>query len=444
MLLHTPVRILSSRQPFAQLVVRGVLRILIRSWHPHYLGPVVIHASSRLPSKEDVAAWLGDEDFARHFAQQGWMDRGDLKVLPYGAIIGTAQLIEVHLGRDVHEGRAGHLSWRRETADEVAVRDPELGMLKLVKTKKPFLPLPLPDNAYAWVFADPVEFKPITGVDGKKRLWTLEGELEGVIADRERLARKRIWRPAPVNTKRRDKAQRALRERRKEERERLLREVEERVVRRRAIAAIHLRRDVEEQFRVDLHRYVKANAVPSEEGADAMVRVDLRFLGLMGQREVVPFEEMELALRRTIKRSADAQLAARRRERQREDLLKVYETATSEGVTGVKLRERLERALNRALTEEGEDLEFDRRERHPLGEEKAARARARKEERAREEERRLAAEEHEREVARMLFEALTPRQRRALIEAEAEEAALAEVYRLNREQWKAFEAWWKE
>lgn len=53
-------------------------------------------------------------------------------------------------------------------------------MPKLVKTDKPFLPVPLPDNSYAWVFADPVEVKPIPDVDGRKRLWTLEGELEGV------------------------------------------------------------------------------------------------------------------------------------------------------------------------------------------------------------------------------------------------------------------------
>ena len=204
------MRTLSIQQPFAQLVVRGVKRLEVRPWTTTYRGRIAIHAASAVPSRDIVQEWKRDREMALRFADQGWLDREDLKALPRSAIIGTVELVAVYLGKEVREGSTPHFAWNLATNRmEVAARDARTGHLRPLETRQRPLPVPTPDDQYAWVFADPVEIDPITDVAGAQKLWTLVGELEGVIADRELLSGRGVWRATEASPARRAKGLRA-------------------------------------------------------------------------------------------------------------------------------------------------------------------------------------------------------------------------------------------
>lgn len=44
------MRVLSIKQPWASMIVRGAKRFEVRSWKTDYRGPLLIHASSAAPS----------------------------------------------------------------------------------------------------------------------------------------------------------------------------------------------------------------------------------------------------------------------------------------------------------------------------------------------------------------------------------------------------------
>ena len=158
------MRVLSIQQPFAQLVVRGAKRLEVRPWTTKYRGRIAIHASSAVPSRDIVREWKRDREMALRFADQGWLDRDDLKALPRSAIIGTVELVGVYLGKEVHEGSTPHFAWNLATNRmEVAARDPRSGQLRPIETRQRPLLVPVPENQYAWVFGDPVEIEPAVG-----------------------------------------------------------------------------------------------------------------------------------------------------------------------------------------------------------------------------------------------------------------------------------------
>jgi hypothetical protein len=75
-------KILSIRQPWAALIVRGLKDIENRSWATRYRGPVLVHASRR-PSVDSLA------DIARQFD----IDLPYLE-LPLGGIVGITNIID--------------------------------------------------------------------------------------------------------------------------------------------------------------------------------------------------------------------------------------------------------------------------------------------------------------------------------------------------------------
>lgn len=85
------MKALSLLQPWASLVVMGAKQFETRSWRTHYRGWLWIHASLGKPDK--TFQWLaatppqpGNINFWNQFVP-------DLLSLPYGAIIGSVELV---------------------------------------------------------------------------------------------------------------------------------------------------------------------------------------------------------------------------------------------------------------------------------------------------------------------------------------------------------------
>ena len=351
------MRIISVSQPFTQLLVRGVLRYVVRGWDPRYRGLVAIHASSSVPSKADEVAWLADEAIARACVAQGWSGRRDFKQLTFGGIIGSACLVAVYRGIDIRERRTPRRWWAPSMDDQITAQRYEYGRV-LRKPPPPFRPWPVPDDAYAWVFGDAVEFEPITGVKGMQRLGHLRGDVVDEIAAREKAARRRLWQAAPVDAAQRNAARLTLRTRRRAGRARLVREAEESVGRRRALAALVLRPDVEDEVRLEFTRYVVENPAPAGARGEAMVNVAYLSDTLTGGRKVMPLEEVELALRRRIVRSADAYYASRLKKMRWESLVRIAERGRTVREDEAVVRAKLESALELILREEDADLDL--------------------------------------------------------------------------------------
>lgn len=82
------MKALSIRQPWAWLITNGHKDIENRSWNTHQRGPVLIHASAKLASKDDMEA-------ARAILRAKYGNATMLperKHLSYGAVVGTATI----------------------------------------------------------------------------------------------------------------------------------------------------------------------------------------------------------------------------------------------------------------------------------------------------------------------------------------------------------------
>jgi hypothetical protein len=142
------IRILSVKQPWATLIVRGVKRFEARSWPPRWRGRIAIHASSTPIPR---AAWedlVSDTLVREALAHVGLAHYRDVQALPRSAVVGAATVEDARIVLD----------W---SAEELLDLDAALS--------SGFPPEIL------WRLTEPFEFAPITGVDGKLNLWTLEG-----------------------------------------------------------------------------------------------------------------------------------------------------------------------------------------------------------------------------------------------------------------------------
>jgi len=71
------MKALSFRQPRAEQIILGLKTVDVRTWHVHYRGPLVVHASSK--RRDGRCRLLGFDPDA----------------LAYGALIGTVELIDI-------------------------------------------------------------------------------------------------------------------------------------------------------------------------------------------------------------------------------------------------------------------------------------------------------------------------------------------------------------
>lgn len=194
------MRTLSIPQPWADLVIRGVKTVEVRSWYAkHTGGRIAIHASANIELKKVEALWADDQAVAECFADQGWVDREDLRALPRAAILGSVELRGVHRAQAVRAARVdpSATNWI-EDALETAMRDPATGQLRPGPAPARTLPVAIPANGWVFGFSRALAVEPITGVEGQQHLWALPPALAAELTAREARARRGEWsRPVP-------------------------------------------------------------------------------------------------------------------------------------------------------------------------------------------------------------------------------------------------------
>lgn len=189
------MRALSIPQPWAELVIRGVKTVEVRSWYAkHGGGRIAIHASANIELKKVEALWEEDRAVADCFAAQGWVDRDDLRALPRSAILGSVELRGVHRAQAVRAAQVdpSASNWI-EDALEGAVRDAATGSLRPGPAPARTLPVAIPSQGYVFGFAGALAVEPITEVEGQQHLWALPGALAAELAAREARARSGAW-----------------------------------------------------------------------------------------------------------------------------------------------------------------------------------------------------------------------------------------------------------
>ena len=151
-------KVLSIRQPWASMIVRGLKRFEIRTWSTPYRGQLLIHASSATPTRA-----FADEAFEEYpelgelMAKIGIGSLDDLRALPRSAIVGAVMLTEVMTSQALQEFA---------TVDDATI----IGRV---------------DNEdFYWLLTDSVEIEPVSGVNGKLNLWTLPAEIESTVLER--------------------------------------------------------------------------------------------------------------------------------------------------------------------------------------------------------------------------------------------------------------------
>lgn len=104
------MKALSLLQPWASLVVLGAKRFELRNWKTLHRGPLLIHASQRKVHRSD-RAFFREADHFRHFIS-------DTDTLPYGAIIGKVNLVDIVSTDEVihHPALFPGIHWPQEFA----------------------------------------------------------------------------------------------------------------------------------------------------------------------------------------------------------------------------------------------------------------------------------------------------------------------------------------
>jgi activating signal cointegrator 1 len=119
------MKCLSIHQPWASLIVRGLLGCEMRSWRTAHRGLLAIHASQTLD--EAAVRLCRLPELLGLLRSAGY---GSVFDLPRGRVLGAVELIDCQAVRDQEPGgvigRAGRFSWRlaepRSLAEPVLVR----------------------------------------------------------------------------------------------------------------------------------------------------------------------------------------------------------------------------------------------------------------------------------------------------------------------------------
>lgn len=264
----------------------------------------------------------------------------------------------------------------------------------------------MPADEYAWVFVDPVEIEPIPDVLGYQKLWSIFGELEDEIAQREERSRKLLWRAPGVDAPRRAKAMRVWKKQWETDREQYVLAIEQHVIVRREVARTRLRRETEAQLKDVLTSYINRNRLKTGGRKDLLVKVEPHLKQTFNGRDVVPADEFELVLRRRLKYEANEHYKMRKRQQRFEEMLRLFDELVEKQGRGAaaleRIRARIEALVDKSIDDEEEDFEFVRRQLYPVGEEKGERAAARKAERVRELARRLVETKDERDAVELM------------------------------------------
>jgi hypothetical protein len=153
------MRILTLRQPYAQLTVRGVRPFDARSWIANESsGRIAIHAAKHADTADDLYdAAQRDSHLLHYLADFRWHTKEALRELPRRAIVGTVTLKRVV--------RAKYLR------------------------KAPHMVGTLTGEEWVWEFEDAVEIEPISLEHGPMKLGTLDDATACAVAEAEQKTR---------------------------------------------------------------------------------------------------------------------------------------------------------------------------------------------------------------------------------------------------------------
>jgi hypothetical protein len=170
------MKTLSIKQPFAELICRGIKTIENRSWDTKYRGKLLIHASSR------PLAWPGFEYMPRDFVKGYQKFYGtDKKNIPaqYRSYMNWLEELYKFYHLEKESGFTAPLGKIKEKSKEYGcalITQAIIGEAELTDTiqnSKDVFAIP---GDYHWVLCNPVLYgKPILNVMGKLRLWDYEG-----------------------------------------------------------------------------------------------------------------------------------------------------------------------------------------------------------------------------------------------------------------------------
>lgn len=143
------MKALTVIQPWGTLLVTGKKRLETRTWKTNYRGAILIHAGmARYNYILDVCK--GQEERQIYFRNAGIGSDDDLRKLPFGAILGKAELVNcVRIDETLAE------LIREQHPDEYVFGD--------------FTP-----GRYAWVMENSVVFDSPIPACGKQGLWNWE------------------------------------------------------------------------------------------------------------------------------------------------------------------------------------------------------------------------------------------------------------------------------
>ena len=149
-------KVISILQPWASLVVLGHKKIETRSWNTKYRGELLIHASARKIKVDECTYNLWG-----HLSKV--MSSDEYLKLPYGAVIGKVNLVDVIESELVMDDRSeGYYIERNCRSYEWVFTEQELAF-------GDYSP-----NRYCWLLSDPVLFDKPIPAKGQLGIWNWE------------------------------------------------------------------------------------------------------------------------------------------------------------------------------------------------------------------------------------------------------------------------------
>lgn len=143
------VRVLSLKQPWASLVVRGVKRFESREWPPGWRGRIAIHACACVVSESQWNTIMSDPAVHSAASSVGVRTYADALQLPRSAVVGSARVDDVRVLAD----------WGDAEINEVDMTLSSWWSSDIL-----------------WRFSDPEECESLGPIEAMPKLWYLEGD----------------------------------------------------------------------------------------------------------------------------------------------------------------------------------------------------------------------------------------------------------------------------
>ena len=152
------MRVITLKQPWATLLVRGQKLIETRSWTPKCLGPILVHASAKFDK--------ADKERCKKYPFNLFIS--DANELPLGAIIGMVNIDAVFKSETI------------KTVDHFNNPGVHAGV-EITKTEAAFGDYS--PNRYGWLCSNAAEFPDPIPAKGQLGIWKYDGPVEHLMKE---------------------------------------------------------------------------------------------------------------------------------------------------------------------------------------------------------------------------------------------------------------------